>query len=151
MPCFLWHDAPCSRRRSCARFVQPTRRVLVAPQIQVVQIVGQTQQEAQLLDAQVGPPQVRPALPGIRRLDEGLQNVQGALLDVVAQQKLLAARKAFHRRYQPHDETVVGFQGRPRLTRPVAEDFVQGFASSVVKSSTFRPGGQAPWTPGGKS
>ena len=56
---------------------------------------------------------------GVGGFDQALQHVEDNALNAAAEQEPLAAGKALHRRHQPQQEAVVGFQRRTRAARPV--------------------------------
>ena len=93
--------------------------MLVAPGIEAPQVPRQPEEEPQLLDAQVGPGQMRVPPPGVGGLDERFQHVHGRALDAVAEQELVGTGKAGHRGDHPQDEAEVRFQRRAGLPRMV--------------------------------
>ena len=92
------------------RLVERAGSELVAAAVEVTEVVGQTDQETELLDAEVGPDQCGLTPPGVGRLDERFQHIQGGALNAVAEQKALRAGKPVERRDQPEDELVVAFR-----------------------------------------
>ena len=90
--------------------VEGAGRMLVAARVQVAEIEGEADEEPQLFDAEVGAGEVGFPLPGVGRLDEGFEDVQGGALGAVAEEELLAAGKALHCRHEPQQETVPGFE-----------------------------------------
>ena len=92
--------------------------MLVATAVQMAQIPGDAAQEAQLLDAEVGLREMRASLPGVRRIDQGLQHVHRNALDPVAKEEPIAAREAVEHGRQPDDEAVMGLEGRSRFPCP---------------------------------
>lgn len=58
--------------------------------------------------------QVVAAAAGVGGLDQAFKHVQRRVLDAVAEQELLAARKALQGRHQPDHEAVVRLQRRAR-------------------------------------
>ncbi len=73
-----------------AHLVQRAGREFVAALIQITQIGGESEEETQLLQFQIGLGQHPLAPSGIGRLDQPLQHVKRRGLDTVDQQKFLA-------------------------------------------------------------
>ena len=92
---------------------------LVAAPVEVAQVVGQPHQEAESLDAEVGPGQGRLPPPVVGRLDERFQHVEGNALDTVAEQEALGPGKPVEGRNQPQDELVVTLDGGAGLAGAV--------------------------------
>lgn len=61
--------------------------MLVATSIQMAQVVGEAQQEAELLDPQVRPREVVPPLSRIGSLDQRFEHVERGALDPVSEQE----------------------------------------------------------------
>ena len=68
---------------------------------------------AEFLKTQVGANEVARATPGVRCLDQPLQNVQRGRLNSVAPQEFAVTRKPLYRWHHPQHETVMRHQGRP--------------------------------------
>ena len=90
--------------------VESACRMLVAARVQVAEVHGEADEEPQLLDAEVGAGQVGFPFPGVGRIDEGFEDVQGGALDAVAEEELLAAGEALQRGDEPQQEAVPGFE-----------------------------------------
>ena len=104
--------APC--------LVEGAGGVLVAARAQVAQVRGEADEEAQLLDAEVGAGKGRLAAAGVGGLDEGFQNVEGGALDAVAEKEALSAGEAVEGGDEPEDEAVVEFEGGAGFSGAVA-------------------------------
>jgi hypothetical protein len=77
--------------------VHGPRGMLVAPGIQVAKHHADPEEEAQLLEAQVGASQRLLAGPAVGGHDELFQHVESRRLDTVAEQEALAARELVER------------------------------------------------------
>ncbi len=90
-----------------ARLVETAGGVFVAAPVEVAEVVGEAEEETELLDAEVGAGEGRLPATGVGGLDEGLQNVERGALDTVAEEEALGAREAVQGGDQPEDEAVV--------------------------------------------
>ena len=91
--------------------VETAGRVLVAAPVEVAEVVGEAEEEAQLFDAEVGAGECCQPTPGVGGLDEGFQNVEGGALDAVAEKEALSTGEAVEGGDEPEDEAVVEFEG----------------------------------------
>ena len=102
-----------------ARLVQAAGGELVAAPVKVAKVVREAEQEAELLDADVGARKVPWPAARVGSLDERFKNVQGGALNAIAEEEALGARKAIEGGDEPEDEAVVQLEG------------VAGFAGTV--------------------
>ena len=109
------HRAPWSTRRPGS----PSRRCCVpraiATRVDNPDVPDQVEQEAVFVETEVGG-QMPALASAVGRFDQALQHVECGCLDTVAEQELLTAGKAFHRRDEPRDEGMVRLQARARGT-----------------------------------
>lgn len=61
--------------------------------VEVAEVVGDAEQQAQPLDTEVGAGKGRLAAAGVGGLDEGFQHVEGGTLDAVSEEEALGARE----------------------------------------------------------
>ena len=102
-----------------ARLVEAAGGVLVAAVVEMTEVVGEAEQEAELFNTEVGAGEVGRPSTGIRSLDERLQHVESRALDSVAEEEALGARKAVQCGDEPQDEAVVKFDGGTGLAGAV--------------------------------
>ena len=114
--------------------VEGTGGVLVAARVQVLQVHGEADEEAQLLDAEVGAGEVRFPVPGVGRLDEGFEDVQGAVLDAVAEEELVAAGEALQRGDELQNEAGPSFERGNAFASSGAHSVVQRCLDSELGS-----------------
>ena len=119
-----------------ARLVEAAGGVLVAAPVEVAEVVGEANEEAQLLDAEVGAGEVRLPAAGVGGLDEGLQHVEGGALDAVAEQEALGARKTVQGGDEPEDKAVVEFEGGAGVAGTVGGE-LRGLGRGRLRSVRF--------------
>ena len=69
--------------------------------VEALQVVGQADEEAQFLQAEVGACQMAGAAFGVGGLHESLQYVERRALQAVAEEEFSRTREAIHHRNQP--------------------------------------------------
>ena len=112
-----------------ARLVQAAGGELVAAPVKVAEVVREAEQEAELLDADVGARKVPWPAARVGGLDERLEHIQGGSLDAIAEEEPLRAWKAIKGGDEPEDEAVVQLES------------VAGFAGTVPDGLCgLRPG-----------
>lgn len=126
-----------------ADIVQAACRVLVAPQVEQLQVHGQPEQETQLLHPQIGLNQQPAPRPRVGRLHQPFQHVQRRRLDAIAQQELLTARKPFHGRHQPQEKLVHCLKRRTRCPRSGTGHSSLGSAQKSRKIQSLKSPGHA--------
>ena len=144
--------------------VETAGRVPVAAPVEVAEVVGEAEEEAQLFDAEVGAGECCLPTPGVGGLDEGFQNVEGGALDAVAEKEALSAGEAVEGGDEPEDEAVVEFEGwagfaggvpgwlgcppgEPSAFRSLRSGSSARPVHTCEDGRGPRPGGAAPWTP----
>ena len=91
---------------------------------------------------------MRASLPGVRRIDQGLQHVHRNALDPVAKEKPLAPRETVEHRHQPDDEAVMGLEGRSRFPRPVSPGSLHRSSLQLLPLTQILQGASPPGPPG---
>ena len=149
--------------------IEASTSVFVASRVKVSKVVGETHEEPELLDSQVGPRQGRPSASSVCGLQERFQDIERGTLNTVAEEETLGPREPVEGGHQPQDKAVVEVQRRTGLAGPVSDGvparglsrrFVAWLAVGRVHLSKpdrrmakprwrnkRRPGGCAPWTP----
>ena len=129
------------RRRSHFKMAWSRQRAgeLVAAPVKVAEVVGQTKQEAELLDADVGARKVPWPPARVGGLDERFKNVQGGALNAIAEEEPLRAWKAIQSGDEPKKETVVEFEGMTGFAGTVPDGLCE-VRPGRRRSVGFRPG-----------
>ena len=141
------HGAPFSRRRCAARCRRGFAPRARSAGIEIAQVVGEAEEEAQLLHAQVGAAEMRAALAGVGRPDERFEHVEGGALDAIAEASLsflvsprqlaCSARPSVHRDERPGSESAHR-RGRRLKNRPGASPLDPGGKEITIHGISSR-------------